>query len=96
MNTRRGKANFKNIRILLDGRCSSTVVMLRLVEKIRIEKDAVMQWHTQAGNITTNLKVKVYFILPILSEKNVVAWRCQVEKSTKSRYDMILGRDLLT
>ena len=26
-----------------------------------------MQWHTQAGNIITNLKVKIYFTLNQLS-----------------------------
>ena len=29
-----------------------------------------MQWDTQAGSITTNIKGKIYFTLPRLSAKN--------------------------
>ena len=53
-----------------------------------------MQWHTQAGNITTNLKVKVDFTLPELSAMN--AMKRHVDDSDKGRYDMILGQYLLT
>ena len=54
-----------------------------------------MKWNIQAGNITNNLKVKVDFTLPALRAKNVVVWNCHVGGSTKGRYDIILGRDLL-
>ena len=55
-----------------------------------------MQWHTQAGNITTNHKVKVDFTLPALRETNFMTWKCYVDDSDKGRYDMILVRYLLT
>ena len=96
MNTRKGKVKFKNVHILLDSGSSFTLVMGRLVKKLSPEKDAPMQWHTQSGNITANLKVKVDFTLTALSAKNVVTWECYVDDSTKGRYDMILGLDLLT
>ena len=51
---------------------------------------------TQAGNITTNPKVKVYFTLPALSATNVVTWKFHVDDSDKDRYDITLGRDILT
>ena len=70
--------------------------MGRLVEKLCPEKDAVMKWHTQDGNITTNIKVKIYLTLPALRTTNVVTWKCHVDESSKVRYDMILGQDLLT
>ena len=57
MNTIKGRGKFKNFRIILDSECSSTIVIGRLVEKPHPEKDSVMQWHPQAGNITTNYKV---------------------------------------
>ena len=68
--------------------------MRRLVEKLRLEKGAVMQWHTQAGNITTNIKVKLYFTLPTLSATNVLTWNCHVDDSAKGGYDMTLGHDI--
>ena len=53
-----------------------------------------MQSNTQAGNITTNLKVEIDFTLPKLSVTNVVTWNCHVDDSAKVRYDMILVSDL--
>ena len=85
MNTRRSKANFNNFHILLDSGCSSTIVMGNMVEKPSTEKDALMQWHTQAGNITTNIEVKVDFTLLALSATNVRTWKCHVDDSTKGR-----------
>ena len=70
--------------------------MGRIVGKICLEKDSVIQWHTQAGNITTNYKVKLDFTLITLSTTNVVAWKCRVDDSAKGRYDIILGKYLLT
>ena len=55
-----------------------------------------MQWNTQDGNITTNLKVKVDFTLPALIAMNVVTWKCHVDDSAKDGYDMISGRYILT
>ena len=55
-----------------------------------------MQRHRQAVSITTNLRVKIDFILPELSAKKVVTWDFCVDESDKGRYDMILGRDIFT
>ena len=96
MNKRKGKAKFENFRILLDSGCSSTILMGRLFEKLHPKKEAMMQWHTQSGNITTNIKVKVKFSLTSLMATNVVTWKCHVDDSTKGRYDIILGIYLLT
>ena len=56
----------------------------------------MVQWYTQADNITTNRKVKVCSALPALSATDVLTWKCHVDDSAKGRYNMILGRDLLT
>ena len=96
INTRKGRERFKNFQILLDSGCSYTITMIMIVGKLHPEKDSVMQWHTQDGNITTNLKVKVDFTLPALSAMNVVTWNFHVYDSAKGRYDMILGRYILT
>ena len=67
-----------------------------LVGKLHPEIDAVMQWETQAGNITTNTKVNEDFTLPELSTTNLMTWKFHVDESAKGRYGIILGRDLLT
>ena len=55
-----------------------------------------MRWHTQTGNITTNMKVEIYFNLPEFSTTEIIQCNCYVDDSDKYRYDMILGRDILT
>ena len=96
MNTIQGRAKFKKSLILFDSVCSSTIVMGIMVEKLHPVKYAVLQWHLQDINTTTNLSVKVDFTLTALSVKNIVTWKCHVDDSAKGRYDMILGRDILT
>ena len=44
-----------------------------------------MQWHTQAGNITTNLKIEVDITLPVLRTTNVVTWKCHMDDSANGR-----------
>ena len=96
MNARKGREFFKNFLIILDSGCIYTIVTRRIVVKLHPEKYAVMQWHTQAVNITTNLKVKVDFILLTLGAMNVVKWYYHVDDSAKDRYDIILGRYIST
>ena len=96
MNTRKVRAKFKKFKILLDSGCISAIVMRMPINKLNPKEDDVMQWHTQAVNITTIIKVKIYLTLPELSGMKIVTWNCHVEDSAKVRYDMILGRYLLT
>ena len=70
--------------------------MVRLVEKLYPKKDDVVQWHSQDGNITTNIKVKLDFTLPALIATNSVMWNFHLYDSAKVRYDMILGRYKIT
>ena len=53
-------------------------------------------WKTQAGKFTTPKKVNIEFFLPEFSVTKIVTWECHVNEYTISRYEMILGRDLLT
>ena len=70
--------------------------MKRLSTKLNPKRGDVMQCHTQVGKINTNLKVKIDFTLPEFSTKKIVTWNCHVDDYAKGRYDMILGRDILT
>ena len=69
--------------------------MRSLVENLSLEKDAVIQWHMQAVNITTNVKFKVYFTLPVISATYVMTWNFYAGYSAKGGYDMILSGDIL-
>ena len=55
----------------------------------------MIQWHTQSGNITTNMKVKIDFTLPELSMTKVT-WNFNVDYSAKDIHEMVLGRYLFT
>ena len=70
--------------------------MRRLVLKLYLEKYSVMQWHTQAGNSTTNIKGIVDFTFFSLSTTHVVTYKWNVDDSANGRYDMNLGKYLST
>ena len=55
-----------------------------------------MQWHMQYGSMSTNIKVEVDLTLPTLSTENVVMWKYHVDDPAKCRYNIILGRYILT
>ena len=55
-----------------------------------------MQWHTQAGKITTNTRIKIDFTLTELSGTKIVTWNFHMDDSNKGRYYSILGRYILT
>ena len=55
-----------------------------------------MQWHIQAEIITTNIRVKIDFILPEISATKIVTWNCHVDDFSNGRQEMVLGRDILT
>ena len=96
MNTQKGRSIFKKFKILWDSGCSSTIETKSIIEKLNTKEYAVMQQNTKAGNITTNLSIKIYFTLSKLSATETVTWNCNVDDSAKGRYGIILGRDLLT
>ena len=81
INTRNVKAKFKNFRILLDSGCSYKIIMGRLIQKLNPQEGDLMQWHTQAGSITTNLKVKIDFTFPEISATKIVTWNCHADAS---------------
>ena len=60
------------------------------------KEDTVIKLHTEAGSITTNIRVKIYFTLTGLSTTKIVTCNCRVDESAKVRYESILGIYLLT
>ena len=72
------------------------IVMGKLIKKINPKEYDVIQWNTQQGIITMNIKVKIDLTSPELSVEKIVTWNYHMYDSTNGRYDMILGRYLLT
>ena len=54
----------------------------------------MVQWHMQSGNITTNIKLQIYFTLSEFSAMKIVTWNFHVDESDKITHDMILFRDI--
>ena len=96
MNTHSKRARFKNFRIILNSGSSSTILMGKLMSKLKSKETAETNWETQAGNFRASKNVSIDFCLPEFSATNIVAWKCHVDESNNGRYDMILGRYLLT
>ena len=55
----------------------------------------MIKWHTRAGNLTTNLKGKIFFALPKFSATNILMWGFHVDDSIKGRLNFILGKNVL-
>ena len=53
-------------------------------------------YFSPSGNLTTNHIVKIGFTFLEFSTIKIVMWNCHVDDSTKIRYNLILGRYLLT
>ena len=85
------------MRVLFDTGCSSTLINYKLVNKLKKTKAPPTNWTTKAGNFKTDQKVKVKFMLPAFHENRDIEWTCYVDESDDnlSRYDMIIGRDLI-
>ena len=53
-------------------------------------------WETQARKFTTSKKVNIDFCLQEFRATKTMTWKFHIDESTNGRYDMTLGRDLLT
>ena len=70
--------------------------MGKLTSKLKEKSTETTTWETQSGKFTTSKKANIDFCLPEFSATKIVSWKCHLDKKTNSRYDMILGRDLLS
>ena len=64
INTRKGRANFKNFRIILDSGCSYTIVIRRLVGNYTVKK--MLWWSGKHRPETSLLILSLKGILPYL------------------------------
>ena len=70
--------------------------MGKLTEKLKPKSSTETTWETQAEKFRTSKKLNVEFLLHEFGATKIFTWKCYVAKLTNSRYNMILGRDLLT
>ena len=96
MKTCNRKEKFGNFRIILDSRRSSTIVMGKLMSKLKQKESTKTMWEAQAGKFMTSKKVDIDFCLPEFSATKIVKRKFHVYESTTGRYIMILVRYLLT
>ena len=96
LNTRLGKEKAKRISVLLDSGASSSVIHKDIVKKLRIKPTSPTVWNTAAGPLSTEGKVTITFALPELSPSASITTTVHVHPTQIARYDMIIGRDLMT
>ena len=95
MQTRLGKEKkLITIKILCNSGTSGVIIVESLVKNLKTKSAPAFQWNTAAGVVTTNKRTKINFNLPEFFEGRVIEWPAHICKNT-TRYDMILGRDLL-
>ena len=98
INIRNGKEKYKPLRILLDSGTSATIVNGTYTKKLRTRTDTKTKWKTKAGTFYTDATCKVQLVLPEFDEQKLIEYKVHVDNitnSTTSRYDMIIGTDLM-
>jgi len=75
-----GKAQPKDMQVLLDSRASSSIISHKLVKNLQVKDSTTSTWAMAAGSISTNQKAKVQFMLPELSETKIITWKLHVLK----------------
>ena len=85
------------MKILFDTGCGATLIHHSLLGKLPLQTDRPSNWSTKAGNFRTTKTCKLNFVLPAFHEHRNISWTAFVDEADKlsSRYDMIIGRDLL-
>ena len=90
------KSRLKRLRILFDSGCGATIINHKLLKKLKQNSDTKTKWKTKAGSFNTSKTCKCTFFLPEFHANREIEWRVHVDESDEpSRYDMILGRDLM-
>ena len=94
VNTRLGKADLKDCKVLLDSGATQSIGKYSVLKKLRFKKASTTVWNTTNGPFETASKCCVEFMIPELSTTRRVTWDMHVTKQNMS-YDLIIGRDLL-
>jgi hypothetical protein len=92
--------NKRILRCLIDSGSSESIILDEFITGLPKQQTKVpQQWTTKGGTFSTSARCAVPFFIVDFSTQKRVIWNFHVDnsiKSTKSGYDMIIGRDLLT
>src|SRR5688500_13588077 len=88
----------RRVKILFDTGCGATLIHHSLVQRLKQKDDKPSNWSTKARSFKTNITCKVHFTLPAFHKERNISWTAFVDNTDKltSRYDMIIGRDLIS
>ncbi len=89
----------RNLKALIDTGSSGCIILNEFTIGIHHKKcEKSQQWMTKGGLFSTNGICPIKFYLPEFSTQECIKWNFHIDNSkqiVKSRYDMIIGRDLL-
>ena len=91
------KSTKETVRILLDTGSSNSIILNDFATAVT--PTVTSSWMTKTGKMTTNGVTTVKLILPDFNVKKTIKWQFHVDcqkQISNSRYDVIIGRDLLT
>ena len=89
--------DLKRMKILFDSGCGATLINQSLLKKLKTKKTETTQWVTKSGTFKTCCTSKIKFQLTAFHPNRDIEWTAFVDESPSdmSRYDMIIGRDLM-
>ena len=88
----------KRLKILFDTGCGATLIHHSLVHRLKQHNNQLSNWSTKVGSFKTTKTCIVHFTFPAFHDKHNISWTAYVDNTDKltSRYDMIIGRDLIS
>ena len=92
--------NKRILRCLIDSGSSESIILDEFIVGLPKKRSKLpQQWTTKGGIFSTDARCAVPFYIVDFSTQKKVTWSFHVDnqtRSSKSGYDMIIGRDLLT
>ena len=84
--------------MLFDSGCGDTIINKDVIRDLATTKTTTSNWTTKTGSFSTNRKCTLTFMLSAFHKHRDVTWAAHVDDtpSVNSRYDMIVGRDLMS
>ena len=101
LHTRKGsrkKKHEQRLRILFNTGCGETIISNKVLRNLETTRVTSSKWSTKAGTFKTSKTCKISFMLPMFHKHRDITWTAHVDDShsTPNRYDLIVGRDLMT